>query len=201
MPFQSPGNSTMQIFRQCSQLFALALILAVVGNTVIPTPAIAADAISEFSSPTIDLGCVVADVAKSVKFYTEVVGFKEVAGLKVPGVLAAAGGLTNGQDELDIHVLSLGEGAGATKLKLMQFPGGKSKKSDNATIDSQLGFRYLTIYVTDTAAAMTRLQKAGVKPLAKGPVALPDSLAKGMSLTVVRDPDGNFVELIGPIKK
>ena len=83
----------------------------------------------------------------------------------------------------------------------MQFPGGKSKKSDNATIDSQLGFRYLTIYVTDTAAAMARLQKAGVKPLAKGPVELPDSLAKGMYLTVVRDPDGNFVELIGPKKK
>ena len=76
-----------------------------------PTPVAAADATSEFSSPTIDLGCVVADVAKSVKFYTEVIGFKEVAGFKVPGALAATGGLTDGKDELDIHVLSLGEGA------------------------------------------------------------------------------------------
>lgn len=182
---------TAAIFACCT------LMLASAG----PTNLWAADTNSEFSKPTIDLGCVVADVAKSVKFYTEVVGFKEVAGFKVPGSLAASAGLTDGKDELDIHVLTLGEGEDATKLKLMQFPGGKSKKNDNATINSELGFRYLTIHITDTAAAMARLQKAGIKPLAKGPVALPDSLAKGAALTVVRDPDGNLVELVGPIKK
>ena len=45
---------------------------------------------------------------------------------------------------------------------------------------------------------MARLEKAGVKPLAKGPVALRSPLPEGVFLSVVRDPDGNLVELVGP---
>jgi hypothetical protein len=37
-----------------------------------------------------------------------------------------------------------------------------------------------------------------VRPLAKGPVPLPAALGNGMTLTCVRDPDGNLVELLGP---
>jgi hypothetical protein len=54
--------------------------------------------------------------------------------------------------------------------------------------------------VDDTTAAVERLAKLGVKPLAKSPIALPESLAPGLHLTCVRDPDGNFVELLGPQK-
>jgi hypothetical protein len=54
--------------------------------------------------------------------------------------------------------------------------------------------------VNDTTAALERLAKLGVKPLAKSPVTLPESLAPGMTLTCVRDPDGNIVELLGPRK-
>jgi hypothetical protein len=47
--------------------------------------------------------------------------------------------------------------------------------------------------------ALERLAKIGVKPIAKIPVLLPEVLVPGkMDLTIVRDPDGNFVELIGP---
>ena len=45
---------------------------------------------------------------------------------------------------------------------------------------------------------MARLKKAGVKTAAKSPVELPKSLAAGVFLTVVKDPDGNIVELVGP---
>ena len=51
----------------------------------------------------------------------------------------------------------------------------------------------LTVHVTDTAAAVKRLKKAGARPLGKGPTALPKSLAEGVFLTVVPDPDGNLV--------
>ena len=47
-------------------------------------------------------------------------------------------------------------------------------------------------------AAARRLKKAGVKPIAKGPVTLPKNLNPEWSLTIVRDPDGNLVELVGP---
>jgi catechol 2,3-dioxygenase-like lactoylglutathione lyase family enzyme len=52
--------------------------------------------------------------------------------------------------------------------------------------------------VADADAAVARLAALGVRPLAKGPVPLPAALGNGMTLTCVRDPDGNLVELLGP---
>jgi catechol 2,3-dioxygenase-like lactoylglutathione lyase family enzyme len=152
-----------------------------------------------FSRATIDLGTVVSDLDASVRFYTEGIGFRELKGFDVPASLAADAGLTDAKP-LSIRVLVLGEGDDATKLKLMQVAGTTPKGGDNDFIHSHTGFRYLTIFVADTDAAVARLAKLGVKPIAKSPVTLPASLAPGMHLTCVRDPDGNIVELVGPRK-
>jgi hypothetical protein len=80
----------------------------------------------------------------------------------------------------------------------MEVPGTKSKKSNNEYIHSQLGFRYLTIFVTDIGDAEARLKQAGVKPIAKTPKKLPKALSEDLHLIIVRDPDGNLVELLGP---
>ena len=153
-----------------------------------------------FPSATIDLGTVVSDLPQSVRFYTEGIGFKELSAFDVPAEIGAAAGLTDSKP-LSIKVLALGEGAGATKLKLMEVAGTSPRGGDNEFIHSHTGFRYLTIMVADTTAALERLAKIGVKPIAKSPVLLPESLVPGkMYLTVVRDPDGNPVELIGPRK-
>jgi catechol 2,3-dioxygenase-like lactoylglutathione lyase family enzyme len=154
---------------------------------------------NEFARGTIDLGVVVSDVKKAVKFYTDAIGFKEAPGFSVGADFCADAGLTNHR-KLDIHVLVLDDGDTATKLKLMEVPGVNSKPSDNTYIHSQLGYSYLTIYVADANAALARLKRAGVQPLAKGPVPLPPDLPPGLALTVVRDPDGNLIELIGPLK-
>lgn len=153
----------------------------------------------EFPRTTIDLGTVVTDVAKSVKFYTDAIGFTEVQGFSVAGDYCEKVGLTAGKG-LDIRVLALGTGESATKLKLMQIPGVEVKQSANEYIHSQTGFRYLTIFVADTNAVLERLKKAGVKPIAQGTQELPKPLPQGVYLTIVRDPDGNFVELVGPKK-
>lgn len=171
-------------------LASLAFVLAISG---------AARSQSGFSSNTIDLGVVVTDIEKSVKFYTDVIGFKELPGFKVPAAFATDAGLTDGK-ELDIKVLVLGEGAGATKLKLMQVKGAKPVQSKQEVIESQTGFRYLTLSITDTAAAVERAAKAGAKPIAKGSLAIPQDIAPGLFLTIFKDPDGNFVELVGPKK-
>lgn len=152
---------------------------------------------SAFLSKTIDIGCVVSDIEKSVKFYTEAIGFTEVTGFSVPAGFATEAGLTDNKP-LEIRVLVLGEGEGATKLKLMQIKGGGNQKADHAHIDSTLGLSYLTIVVKSTDDALARLAKAKVKPIAKGPVTLPADLNAEFSLTIVRDPDGNLVELVGP---
>jgi lactoylglutathione lyase len=152
-----------------------------------------------FARTTIDLGVVVSDVDRSADFYKNAIGFREVEGFSVPGDFCKDAGLTNGVP-LKIRVLVLGEGDSATKLKLMTVKGVDSKKADNEYIHSQLGYSYLTIYINDTNATLARLKKAGVKPVAKGPVPLPEGLPKGVFLTVVRDPDGNLIELVGPKK-
>ena len=154
---------------------------------------------SEFARQTIDLGVVVSDLEKSIEFYTKAIGFKEAGGFSVPADFATDAGLTN-QVPLQFKVLTLGDEESATKLKLMQVEKVDSKKSDNDFIHSQLGYSYITIFVNDTEAAIARLKKMDVKPAAKGPVELPASLGGGVFLTVVRDPDGNLVELVGPKK-
>ena len=151
----------------------------------------------EFAKTTIDLGIVVSDIGKAVKFYTDAIGFTEIEGFKVPADFATDSGLTDKQP-LDIRVLVLGDGESATKLKLMQVPGVKSKKSKNDTIHTQLGYSYITVFISDTTAALARLKDAGVAPIAKGPVPLPKGFPEGVFLTVVKDPDGNMVELVGP---
>jgi len=152
-----------------------------------------------FPRTTIDLGTVVSDVEKSVRFYAEGIGFREVQGFTVPADVAAGAGLTDGKP-LSVRVLVLGDGDTATKLKLMSVVGTAPRTGDNEFIHSHTGFRYLTIMVDDTNAALARLEKIGVKPLARSPVAIPETIGKGLFLTCVRDPDGNIVELIAPKK-
>ena len=173
---------------------ALACALAVL---MVAQFASAAEKRGDFASSTIDLGVVVRDVNASAKFYTEAIGFAEAPGFSVSAEFCADAGLTD-RKALDIRVFVLGDGDSATKLKLMQVPGASSKKSNNDYIHSHLGYSYLTIYVADADAAQARLKKAGVEPLAKGPVPLPAGFPAGMTLAVVRDPDGNLIELIGP---
>ena len=153
--------------------------------------------VSNFSRTTIDLGVVVADIEKTAKFYKQAIGLKELEGFDVNAQFSTDAGLTDNQS-LSIRVFALGEDESATKLKLMQVPGAKSAPSLNSSIHSQLGFSYITIFVDDMKVSLERLKQMGVKPLAKGPVPLPKGFPEGVFLTVVKDPDGNFVELVGP---
>jgi catechol 2,3-dioxygenase-like lactoylglutathione lyase family enzyme len=150
-----------------------------------------------FARTTIDLGVHVRDIDASARFYTSVIGFTEVEGFNVTAEFAGAAGLTDGQP-LAVRVFVLGKGESATKVKLMEVPGAKIAESDNSYIHSQLGFRYLTIYIDDMTEAMKRLRDAAVAPVG-GLIPIAND-PSGSHLTVVRDPDGNLIELIGPSK-
>ncbi len=172
--------------------------LAIVGGGWLASHA-ANDSRSDFARSTIDIGVVVSDLDRAVKFYTEAIGFKEIQGFSVDADFCTDAGLTD-HKRLDIRVLVLGDEASATRLKLMQVPGAGTKKSDNSFIHAQLGYSYLTIYVADGNRALERLGRAGVRPIGKSPVPLPADITPGLALTVVRDPDGNLIELIGPVR-
>jgi catechol 2,3-dioxygenase-like lactoylglutathione lyase family enzyme len=152
-----------------------------------------------FASQTVDIGIVVSDVDKAAEFYTGALGFTEIEGFDVPAEMGKKAGLSAGH-AFSVRVFVLGEAPTATKVKLMEFPDAESAKADHATIHSTLGLSYLTLHITDTTAAMERLTAAGVKPVAEGPYELPEGFPKGVYLTIVRDPDGNLIELVGPKK-
>jgi catechol 2,3-dioxygenase-like lactoylglutathione lyase family enzyme len=174
--------------------------LVVTAATLFIASSALAQSSGEFASETIDPGLVVSDAKKTVQFYTGAIGFKEIKGFSVPGDWTKDVGLTDGKT-LDIHVLVLGDGKNATKLKVMEVPGARIKKEDTQYVTSHFGIRYLTVQVADLDAALTRLKTAGVKPETKnGVIALPEGFPKGVYLTLVRDPDGNLIELVGPKK-
>lgn len=180
------------------KLFLATLSVAVSGLWVSSSAfnASAADAAPEFSKLSIDIGVVVSDIEKSAKFYTEVIGFKEVAGFSVPGAQGKAIGIIDNLD-VDIRVFTLGDDAGATRIKLMSFPKNPGVKPAQEYIHSTIGLSYLTIFVKDMNVSLERLKKARVKLLGKSPV----DLGGGTLLTAIQDPDGNFIELVGPAKK
>lgn len=146
-----------------------------------------------FSRSTIDIGVVVSDVEKAARFYTEAVGFTEVSGFGVGADLAGDSGLTD-YDAFAVRVFVLADEPSATRLKLMQIPDAGPKQVDNQYIASSLGFSYLTVHVADMKAAVERAQKAGVRP-----VKAPYKLGGNNYLTLLKDPDGNIVELVGPM--
>ncbi len=148
---------------------------------------------STFSKPVIDIGVVVSDIEKSAKFYTESLGMTEVKGFSVSGELGRKIGLIDNHP-VDIRVFVPADTDSTTRIKMMSFADAPGKAADQSWIHSTLGIRYLTIYVASADATLERLAKTGVKPIGETPV----SLGKNQRLITVRDPDGVFIELIGP---
>jgi catechol 2,3-dioxygenase-like lactoylglutathione lyase family enzyme len=174
----------------------LTMCLALVGLAWSGGAMRAAEAASEFSKPVIDLGMVVKDASRTAHFLTNAIGFKEVRGFEVTSELGRKIGLLDGQTTT-VRVFLLEEGNTATRLKVLAFPQAPGKSADQTFIHTTLGFRYLTLYVKDMNRALERLQAAKVPLLGETPV----DLGGGAWLVACKDPDGNFIELIGPRKK
>lgn len=150
-----------------------------------------------YASAVVDLGIVVSDLETSAKWYSSALGLKELPGFDVPGDFAAKIGLTN-KLPFKVRVFALSDGEGATKLKLMQFKTAPGARVDQTHLHSTYGFRYLTLFVTDIDASLAKAAEHKSKPIAEGISSLPEGFPQDLFIAVLRDPDGNFVELVGP---
>ena len=140
---------------------------------------------------------VVKDIEKSAKFYTEALGMTEIKGFSAPAEKATAFGLTDNQAvNVRVFVLDPKAEGPTTKFKLMSFPDAPGKMQDQKFIHSTVGVSYLTLRVTDMDKSIERLKAAKVEFLGKTPA----SLGGKNHILVFRDPDGNFIEFIGPMK-
>jgi catechol 2,3-dioxygenase-like lactoylglutathione lyase family enzyme len=148
---------------------------------------------TEFSKPIIDIGMVVKDAGRTAQFLTNVIGFQEVRGFPVSSELGKKIGLIDGH-ATQVRVFVLEEIDPATRIKVLSFPEAPGKQADQAYIHSTLGFRYLTLYVKDLNRVIERVKKAGIPALGETPVLV----GTGTWLLALKDPDGNFIELIGP---
>jgi catechol 2,3-dioxygenase-like lactoylglutathione lyase family enzyme len=151
-----------------------------------------APAPAEFSNPTIFVGSVVTDLAKSVDFYTNIIGMTKTSTFSVDGVKAKELGLTDGRP-IDVTVLKLEDSPQANEWKLMSFgtkPGHKKPKY----IHDDTGMQYITILVNHLNPIIERIEKNKIQILS----GKPSDLGEGRFFILIQDPDGTFVELIGP---
>jgi len=151
-----------------------------------------APAPGEFSNPTIFVGSVVTDLAKSVDFYTNIIGMTKTGEFSVDGPKAKELGLTDGRP-VDVTVLKLQDSPQANEWKLMSFgtkPGHKKPKY----IHDDTGMQYITILVNHLNPIIERIEKNKIQILS----GKPSDLGEGRFFILIQDPDGTFVELIGP---
>ena len=168
----------------------LSLLVAFVAFALVST-AQKASVSSEFSNPTIFVGSVVTDLAKSVDFYTNVIGMTKTSEFSVDGPKAKELGLTDGRT-VDVTVLKLEDSPQANEWKLMSFGTKPGHKKPNYLHDDT-GMQYITILVNHLEPIIKRIEKNNIKILS----GKPSDLGEGRLFILVQDPDGTFIELIG----
>jgi catechol 2,3-dioxygenase-like lactoylglutathione lyase family enzyme len=150
-----------------------------------------APAPGEFSNPTIFVGSVVTDLAKSVDFYTNIIGMTKTGEFSVDGPKAKELGLTDGR-KVDVTVLKLEDSPQANEWKLMSFGTKPGHKKPNYLHDDT-GMQYITILVNHLEPVMKRIEENNIKILS----GKPSDLGGGRLFILIQDPDGTFIELIG----
>ena len=149
---------------------------------------------SEFSSATIEIGVVVSDIGKSLDFYTNVIGMHKAGEFDVNEEGGKNTGLTGGVP-FHVDVLKLVDSPGATQWKLMSF----NRDANHPLaehIQDDTGMQYITINVTSLNPFLERIRKHHIKLLGITPIPLDIT----RHFVLIRDPDGTFIELIGPLK-
>lgn len=149
---------------------------------------------NEFSSNLIGVGVVVTDIEKSLEFYTGVVGMTKVEEFDVNKDFGNVSGLSNGV-AFHVYVLKLEDSPQANQWKLMSF-GCKPGHSRPGFVQDDTGMQYITIMVKKLEPFLERIRKHGVELLGETPVKVDDE----RHFVLIQDPDGTFIELIGPLK-
>lgn len=129
----------------------------------------------QLAKSAIDLGIVVADSERSLAFYRDLLGFEHVADTPMP----IGGGGT-------MHRLMCGE----SLIKLVNFDTTPAPAATGG-LTGATGYRYFTMIVTNLTEMMDACEAAGI------PMAVPiTEVRPGVTIGMVEDPDGNWVEFV-----
>ncbi|UHG94428.1 VOC family protein [Spirosoma oryzicola] len=153
-----------------------------------------AQAQSNFSSKVIGIGVVVADLDRSLDFYVNGIGMVKTGSFTINEDFGKRSGLTNGVP-VNVTMLKLENSPDATDWKLMSF-GSKPSHPKPKYIQDDTGMQYITLQVKALKPIIDRLKQMNVPFLGSTPTPLN---AKS-HFVFVQDPDGTFIELIGPLE-
>lgn len=148
---------------------------------------------SNFRSPQIGMGVVVSDMERALDFYVNGIGMLKTGKFTIGGEFGKRGGLTGG-DSVQVQILKLENSPQASDWKLMSF-GRKAVHAKPKFIQDDTGVQYITIQVKSLKGIIERLKERKVAFLGSSPT----PLNKDAHFLLVQDPDGTFVELIGPL--
>ena len=165
-------------------VFSITILLA--------SPCWSATPPEDFAKSGISVGLVVEDLSKSLDFYQNVIGMVKTGAFSVEADIAKALGLSNG-DRFDVTILKLENSEEAAEWKLMSF-GKKANHPKQNFVPDDTGMQYITLYVKSMKPILERIKMHQVKTLGITPTKL-DELR---DFVLVQDPDGNFIEIIGP---
>lgn len=122
---------------------------------------------------SIDLGIVTNDPEPMIAFYRDVLGLTEAGKMPMPG--GAMTRLT----------------CGTTTIKIVTMKRPVEAKAAPGGIGGATGYRYWTMTVSNLAEIVAACEAAQVT------IAVPiTELAPGVTLAIVEDPDGNWVEFV-----
>jgi lactoylglutathione lyase len=127
----------------------------------------------------------VADLDRSVGFYTAVFGFEELNRMQIPD--AAASRLLRVPEPVGLTAVYLGLGGAVLELLHLDRPGNEPARERPF---SEPGLTHLSLTVDDLAAACEAVR-------AHGGEVLTDTDMGGRAI-LVRDPDGQVLELLPP---
>ncbi|GAB3549249.1 VOC family protein [Spirosoma fluminis] len=154
-----------------------------------------ASAQSNFSSKTIGIGVVVTDLERSLDFYVNGIGMVKTGNFTINDEFSKRSGLANGASAA-VTILKLENSPEATDWKLMSF-GKKASHPKPKFIQDDTGMQYITINVKALKPIVERLRQMKVPFLGSTPTPLNDKA----HFVLVQDPDGTFIELIGPLEQ
>lgn len=128
----------------------------------------------ELSKDSIDLGIVVQDGEAALRFYRDTLGFEHV------GDMPMGGGGT-------MHRLM----CGTSLIKVIEYEEERPAKAAPGGIGSATGYRYWTISVSNLDQLVESCEAAGYTV-----AVAPREIRPGVRISMVEDPDGNWVELL-----
>jgi catechol 2,3-dioxygenase-like lactoylglutathione lyase family enzyme len=139
------------------------------------------------------VGVTVADLERSVRFYTEVLDFERVAEWEEAGVEYER---LYGVFGARVRVARLALGSEALELRQFLAPQGRPFPQDSRSNDRW--FQHVAIIVSDMQRAYAVLREHGVARASVAPQTLPEwnRDAGGIEAFYFRDPDGHFLEVL-----